>query len=88
MCFYLLVSLLLVQKSNHYRDEHVIKEIGKKVRDIRIKTGMTLEEFANTYDLHVNQLGRIERGETNLTISYIFLIATKLGVKASDLLNF
>ena len=77
-----------MQKSNHYRDDHVIKEFGKKVRSIRVKTGMTLEEFANTFDLHVNQLGRIERGETNLTISYIFLMAKKLGVKPKDLLDF
>jgi transcriptional regulator with XRE-family HTH domain len=77
-----------VQKSNHYRDEYVIKEFGKKVRAIRIKKDMTLEEFANTFDLHVNQVGRIERGETNLTISYIFLIAQKLGVDAKDLLDF
>jgi transcriptional regulator with XRE-family HTH domain len=66
----------------------VIKEFGRKVRAIRIKKNMTLEEFANTFDLHVNQVGRIERGETNLTISYIFLIAKKLGVKAKDLLDF
>lgn len=66
----------------------MIKEFGKKVREIRIKKNMTLEEFANTFDLHVNQVGRIERGETNLTISYIFLIAKKLDVAAKDLLDF
>jgi transcriptional regulator with XRE-family HTH domain len=77
-----------VQKSSHYRDEHVIKELGKKVRAIRLTKNMTLEEFANTFDLHVNQVGRIERGETNLTISYVFLIAKKLGVDVKDLLDF
>jgi len=49
---------------------------------------MTLEQFANTFDLHVNQVGRIERSETNLTICYIFKIADKLGVKAKVLLDF
>lgn len=74
-------------KSNHYRNETAIKGFGNKVREFRIKKGLTIEEFANSIDLHVTQLSRIERGETNPTISYIFLLAEKLGVKPADLLT-
>jgi len=49
---------------------------------------MTIEEFANSVDLHVTQVARIERGETNPTISSIFLIAQKLGVTPVELLRF
>ncbi len=85
---YGLRSLCLVSKSNHYRDEFVIKEFGRRVRELRQQKGMTIEQFANTVDIHVTQLARIERGENNPTISYVFLIAEKLGVRASDLLDF
>lgn len=77
-----------MQKGSHYRDKDAIRNFGKKVRELRIKKGMTIEEFANSVDLHVTQVGRIERGETNSTISSIFLIAKKLGVTPSDLVNF
>lgn len=75
-------------KSNHYRDENAIKKFGKRVRELRVKKGMTIEEFANTVELHVTQLSRIERGETNPTLSYIFLLAEKFGVKPSQLIDF
>lgn len=77
-----------MQKSIHYRDENAIKAFGKKVRELRVGRGMTIEAFANSMDLHVTQLSRIERGETNPTLSYIFLLAEKLGVKPSDLIDF
>ena len=76
-----------MSKSRHYRDQKAIEGFGKKVREIRIGKGMTIEEFANTVDIHVTQLSRIERGETNVTISYIFLLAQKLGVAATDLID-
>ena len=75
-------------KSSHYRDENAIKEFGKMVRALRVKKGMTIEEFANSVDMHVTQLSRIERGETNPTLSYVFLLADKLGVKPKDLIDF
>lgn len=75
-------------KSEHYRDEEAIAAFGKKVRELRISKGLTIEEFANSIDLHTTQLGRIERGETNVTISYIAFLADALGVKASELLDF
>jgi len=77
-----------VAKINHYRDEKAIVGFGQKVRELCQQKDMTIEQFANSIDIHVTQLGRIERGENNPTISYIFLIAEKLGVKAVELLDF
>jgi transcriptional regulator with XRE-family HTH domain len=88
VCVPLLQSFWSVQKGGHYRDKNAIKQFGLRVRELRIKKGLTIEEFANSVDLHVTQVGRIERGETNSTISSIFLIAKKLGVTPADLLNF
>ncbi|MBL7691812.1 MAG: helix-turn-helix transcriptional regulator [Flavipsychrobacter sp.] len=77
-----------MRKSTHYKDEEAIKAFGKKVRELRVGLGMTIEAFANSMDLHVTQLSRIERGETNPTLSYIFLLAEKLGVQPSELIDF
>lgn len=83
----LFVSLWQVSKSLHYKDEKAIQAFGKKVRELRLQRNMTIEEFANSIDIHVTQLSRIERGETNVTISYITLLAEKLSVKPSELLD-
>ncbi len=83
-----LSSLWVVSKSAHYRDEKAIKSFGKKVRELRISMGFTIEEFANRADIHVTQLSRIERGETNPTISYIMLLAKELKVPPQELITF
>lgn len=77
-----------MSKSTHYRDEEAIKAFGNKVRELRINKGMTIEQFANEADIHVTQLSRIERGETNPTISYIMLLAEKFGVPPQELITF
>lgn len=73
-------------KSQHYRDEEAIKAFGKKVRELRTAKGMTIEQFANSVDIHVTQLSRIERGEGNPTLSYIVLLAKILDVEPGELL--
>ena len=61
---------------------------GNKVRSLRMEKKLTIEQFANEHNLNVTQLSRIERGEFNVTISYIFLLAKLLDVKPSELLDF
>ena len=75
-------------KSSHYRDEAIIKSFGKKVRELREAKGLTIEDFANSIDLHVTQLSRIELGKTNVTISYIMRLATALNVPVTALMDF
>lgn len=77
----------------HYKDEAAIKAFGEKVREARLAKGMTIEELSNAlitddFELHPTQIGRIERGETNVSISYIVLLAKVLNVKPSELLDF
>lgn len=84
-------SFYSVSKNEHYKDEAVIKAFGKRVRELREERGLTMEQFANSITLtevHTNQLARIERGETNVTISYIFLLAQELEIHPSDLIYF
>jgi transcriptional regulator with XRE-family HTH domain len=76
-----------VSKRAHYKDGNAIKAFGKRVRQIREQQGLTIEEFANRSELHATQVGRIERGETNVTISYIYLLAVALGIEPDVLLK-
>ena len=70
------------------KDEYGIKEFGKKLRHFRMEKGMTIEALAWATDIQTSQVGRIERGEINTSISFVFLFAHALGVKPSDFFDF
>jgi len=76
-----------VGKGLHYKDERAINAFGSRVRELREKSGMSREEFANQSDIHFTQVARIERGETNVTISYIYRLAEALGVEPASLMR-
>lgn len=65
------------------KNVEAIKAFGKRVRDLRISQGLSQEELANLADIPLSQVGRIERGENNPTLSSIVVlsIALKLQLK-------
>jgi len=75
-----------VRKSNH-RDDEGIKAFGKKLREIRKQKGVSQESLAYETDLHLSQIGRIERGEINTSISFVFLFAKVLDVSPAEFFN-
>ena len=73
----------MVRKAK-YRDEEGIKAFGKKLREIRLEKGVSQESLAYSTDLHLSQIGRIERGEISTSISFVYLFAKTLGVEPKD----
>ena len=55
---------------------------------LREKKGFTQESLANEAEVPISQIGRIERGEINPTLSTLFTLATALKMRLRDLLNF
>lgn len=77
------------ERKKYYRDELFLKQIGLRIRQLRLKKGMTQEELAFECDYaDFSQINRIELGKVNFSISYLKLIAEKLEVPVKDLLNF
>lgn len=70
------------------RDKSFIKAFGVNLRNIRIQKGLSQEDLAYNADIPINQIGRIERGEVNTTISSILVIARALNIHHKELLNF
>lgn len=64
----------------------IAHSIGKRIRLIRRKVGLTQEDLSYKIGIHVSTLGRIERGEMNSPIQTINKIALSLKVKPKDLL--
>lgn len=58
--------------------EDVSRQIGKKIRELRKKEGMTQEELADRADVHYTFIGAVERGETNLSLKTFLRVAEAL----------
>ena len=70
------------------KDEKFVKQFGKRVRELRLENGMSQEDLANTAEIPINQVGRIERGEINTTLVTIKALADSLKVNIVELFIF
>jgi transcriptional regulator with XRE-family HTH domain len=61
------------------------KRFGGRIRKLRLKKGWSQEAFADVCGIHRSHMGEIERGETNLTLSTMLVIAHKLEITLSAL---
>lgn len=63
-----------------------LKIFGANVRALRLQKNLTQEQLAGICDLHRTYVGAIERGDRNVSLNNIVLIAHALGVEPADLL--
>lgn len=61
--------------------------LGARVRDLRRSRGLTQENLAEELGVSPRYLAGIERGERNLTLDSVDVLADQLGVLASALLS-
>lgn len=64
------------------------KQVGRGIRKLRTKLGLTQEELAFEAELHRAYIGQIERGEKNLGLVNLEKISKALKTTPSKLLNF
>ncbi len=67
--------------------EEVLKKIGLNFRVERTKRTLSQEKFAELANVHTNYIGKVERGEQNLTIKKIVALANSLNVPVEEILN-
>ena len=61
-------------------EKDINAEIGRRIRQIREKQGITQHELALRCDIEASNMCRIESGNTNLTIKTMFRICTALEI--------
>ena len=62
--------------------------LGRRVRELRKKRGLTQERLAEKATVDVKYLGSIERGTENPTIGTLEKLASALSVKVRQILDF
>jgi transcriptional regulator with XRE-family HTH domain len=55
--------------------EELIIRVGKRVREIRLSKGLTLERVAFDAGIDYSQLSRIELGKINTSIYQIYIVS-------------
>ena len=73
---------------NNVKDAIYIKKFGENLKEVRLGKKMSQETLAYSSDIPISQVGRIERGEINTTISTVKVIASALNVEVKDLFSF
>ena len=58
--------------------------VGRRVRQLRKRLGVSQEELAARADLHRNYVGSVERGERDIGISSLGNLAAALGVSLQE----
>ncbi|WP_449431030.1 helix-turn-helix domain-containing protein [Pseudomonas putida] len=62
------------------------KDLGQRIRERRIMAGLSQDALAHACGLDRSYMGRIERGEVNLTIEKLYRIAQQLKCQPQTLL--
>lgn len=65
--------------------KRLLKVLGLRIRDLRRAQGLSQEDLADKCGVHRTFMGTVERGESNLSFSNIFKVASTLGISLSAL---
>lgn len=69
------------------RDEHIRKEFGKRIKQIREQKGLVQTDIAYEVEVEPGYISRLELGKSSPTLEVIIAIARVLECQPGDLLN-
>ena len=67
--------------------EYKIREIAERIRELRLITGLSVEEMARRTGISVQEYEQCEAGNQNLSIAFLYRCVLIFGVDFSDLLE-
>ena len=70
----------------YYKDSLALKSVGEKIREVRLSKQISIERLANECEVDTSQIGRMELGKVNFSISHLYLIAKALQIHPKELL--
>ena len=67
--------------------DYKTKEVAARIRELRLITGLSVEEMAQRTDLTVEEYTQCEEGNRNLSIAFLYRCTLSFGVDMGDLLE-
>ena len=65
--------------------EQILTELGRNIRQARLRQGYSQDDFAGRCGLHRTYIGSVERGERNVSVLNLWKIANALDVSIGEL---
>ena len=72
---------------NNLRDNSTLENFGAKIKELRFKKGMTLEQLAFEADIELSQVHRVEKGKINPTLTTLMALAKGLDISLAELMT-
>jgi len=69
-------------------ESDILKQFGKRIKDLRITNKWSQQDLADVSGFHKNYIGMVERGERNISLRNIEVLANTFKTSMSDLLKF
>ena len=70
------------------KNDNIEKRFGKKMALVRKSKKISQIKLAEIVDMNFNYIGQIERGEANVTIHTMHILADALDVELKELFDF
>ncbi len=65
----------------------ILVKFGKKIREVRVKRGLSQEALADRANVHRTYIGMVERAEKNITLLNIQKLAKALKIEIRELFD-
>jgi transcriptional regulator with XRE-family HTH domain len=65
----------------------ILVKFGKKIREVRVKRGLSQEALADRANVHRTYIGMVERAEKNITLLNIQKLAKALKIDIRELFD-
>jgi transcriptional regulator with XRE-family HTH domain len=72
---------------NNLRDKSTLENFGARVKELRLKKGMTLEQLAFEADIELSQVHRVGKGKINPTLTTLMALAKGLDITLAELMT-
>jgi transcriptional regulator with XRE-family HTH domain len=69
------------------QEADILQRFGQRVRELRKAAGYSQEAFGDKCGLDRTYMGGIERGERNVALKNVAVIAESLGLSLSELMD-
>ncbi len=76
-----------MQKLYAKEDKKFLKQIGNKIRQLRLESGLSQEKLAFASNLDRTYIGSVERGERNISVINLRKISSALKIQSFELLK-
>lgn len=73
---------------NRNRDEKIIKDFGKNLKNIRKAKKLSTRALGDLADVDFSLINRIELGKVNPTLTTILVLAGALKIDVAELIHF